>query len=130
MAKGKYSKVISVEMIEAVGKDFIPQYFEIISDRLSEGGIAALQVPSPLMRMKRFPFQAIICPDAYYANYCKSSDFIKKYIFPGGHMPSIGKKNSSERIWKESFRSHSEFFAKRSSIREKRTHWSPLCENS
>ncbi|PIO57352.1 hypothetical protein TELCIR_21241, partial [Teladorsagia circumcincta] len=33
--------------------------------------------------------QGIICPDAYYDRYCRSSDFIKKYIFPGGHMPSI-----------------------------------------
>ncbi|EPB65979.1 Cyclopropane-fatty-acyl-phospholipid synthase [Ancylostoma ceylanicum] len=50
LAEGQYTRVISVEMIEA----------------------------------------AITCPDAYYAKYCKSSDFIKKYIFPGGHMPSLG----------------------------------------
>ncbi|KIH46062.1 Cyclopropane-fatty-acyl-phospholipid synthase [Ancylostoma duodenale] len=76
LAGGQYTRVISVEMIEAVGHAFLPQYFQIISDRLSPGGKAVLQ--------------AITCPDAYYAKYCKSSDFIKKYIFPGGHMPSLG----------------------------------------
>ncbi|KAK6043989.1 Cyclopropane-fatty-acyl-phospholipid synthase [Cooperia oncophora] len=69
-------KIISVEMIEAVGQLFLPQYFQVLSDRLLPGGIAVLQ--------------GIICPDAYYDRYCRSSDFIKKYIFPGGHMPSIG----------------------------------------
>ncbi|KAK6051851.1 Cyclopropane-fatty-acyl-phospholipid synthase [Cooperia oncophora] len=39
--------------------------------------------------------QAIICPDAYYEKYSKSSDFIKKYIFPGGHMPSLGAINAA-----------------------------------
>ncbi|RCN37103.1 Cyclopropane-fatty-acyl-phospholipid synthase [Ancylostoma caninum] len=76
LAGGQYTRVISVEMIEAVGHAFLPQYFQIISDRLASGGKAVLQ--------------AITCPDAYYAKYCKSSDFIKKYIFPGGHMPSLG----------------------------------------
>lgn len=73
---GKYSRVLSIEMIEAVGEKYLPQYFQVISDRLEVGGIAALQ--------------AIICPDAYYDRYRSSSDFIKKYIFPGGHMPSLG----------------------------------------
>lgn len=35
-------------------------------------------------------FQAITCPNAYYERYRRSSDFIKKYIFPGGHLPSEG----------------------------------------
>ncbi|EPB65974.1 Cyclopropane-fatty-acyl-phospholipid synthase [Ancylostoma ceylanicum] len=68
-------------MIEAVGQKFLPQYFRVLSDRLIPGGTAVLQ--------------GIICPDAYYDRYCKSSDFIKKYIFPGGHMPSIGAIKSS-----------------------------------
>ncbi|KAL6735324.1 hypothetical protein Aduo_005777 [Ancylostoma duodenale] len=81
LARGQYDKLISIEMIEAVGQKFLPQYFRVLSDRLLPGGIAVLQ--------------GIICPDAYYDRYCKSSDFIKKYIFPGGHMPSIGAIKSS-----------------------------------
>ncbi|GMR39003.1 hypothetical protein PMAYCL1PPCAC_09198 [Pristionchus mayeri] len=73
---GIYSAVVSIEMIEAVGEQFLPEYFRVIYDRLKEGGRAAIQ--------------AIICPDAYYDRYCRSSDFIKKHIFPGGHMPSVG----------------------------------------
>ncbi|XGW12260.1 hypothetical protein V3C99_013249, partial [Haemonchus contortus] len=81
LAQGSYTKVISVEMIEAVGHAFLPQYFQVISDRLVPGGKAVIQ--------------AIICPDAYYERYSKSSDFIKKYIFPGGHMPSLGAINAA-----------------------------------
>lgn len=81
LTTGRYDKIISVEMIEAVGQAFLPQYFQVLSDRLTPGGIAVLQ--------------GIICPDAYYERYCRSSDFIKKYIFPGGHMPSIGAIKSS-----------------------------------
>ena len=44
LCQGKYNKVVSVEMIEAVGKDFLSQYFEIINERLEDGGIAVLQV--------------------------------------------------------------------------------------
>ncbi|KHJ79858.1 Cyclopropane-fatty-acyl-phospholipid synthase, partial [Oesophagostomum dentatum] len=81
LAKGQYDKLVSIEMIEAVGQAFLPQYFQVLSDRLLPGGTAVLQ--------------GIICPDAYYDRYCKSSDFIKKYIFPGGHMPSIGAIKSA-----------------------------------
>ncbi|ETN74045.1 Cyclopropane-fatty-acyl-phospholipid synthase [Necator americanus] len=81
LAKGQYNKVVSIEMIEAVGQKFLTQYFRVLSDRLIPGGIAVLQ--------------GIVCPDAYYDHYCNSSDFIKKYIFPGGHMPSIGAIKSS-----------------------------------
>ncbi|VDL77361.1 unnamed protein product [Nippostrongylus brasiliensis] len=81
LTSGQYDKVISVEMVEAVGQAFLPQYFQVLSDRLAPGGIAVLQ--------------GIICPDAYYDRYCRSSDFIKKYIFPGGHMPSIGAIKAS-----------------------------------
>ncbi|KJH50413.1 Cyclopropane-fatty-acyl-phospholipid synthase [Dictyocaulus viviparus] len=81
LVSGQYDKIISVEMIEAVGQTYLPQYFKVISDRLVSGGKAVLQV--------------IICPDAYYERYCQSSDFIKKYIFPGGHMPSLGAIKSS-----------------------------------
>ncbi|VDK87824.1 unnamed protein product, partial [Onchocerca ochengi] len=69
-----YDKIIAIEMIEAVGHEYLPQFFETIRDRLRPGGKAYLQ--------------AIICPNLNYERYCRSSDFIKKHIFPGGHMPS------------------------------------------
>ncbi|CAJ0963675.1 unnamed protein product, partial [Mesorhabditis belari] len=75
LEQGVYSKVISIEMIEAVGEKYLPEYFQVINDRLESGGKAVLQ--------------AIICPDSYYDRYCKSSDFIRKHIFPGGHLPSL-----------------------------------------
>ncbi|PIO59042.1 Cyclopropane-fatty-acyl-phospholipid synthase [Teladorsagia circumcincta] len=81
LVQGSFTRVISVEMIEAVGHAFLPQYFQTISDRLVPGGKAVIQ--------------AIICPDAYYEKYSNSSDFIKKYIFPGGHMPSLGAINAA-----------------------------------
>ncbi|CAD6192571.1 unnamed protein product [Caenorhabditis auriculariae] len=76
LVQGTFTRIVSIEMIEAVGEKFLPQYFQIINDRLTDNGIAAIQ--------------AIICPDAYYDRYRSSSDFIKKYIFPGGHLPSLG----------------------------------------
>ncbi|CAI5441791.1 unnamed protein product [Caenorhabditis angaria] len=81
LVKEKYTRVLSIEMIEAVGEKYLPQYFQIINDVLEDGGIFALQ--------------GIICPDAYYDQYKKSSDYIKKYIFPGGHLPSLGAIASS-----------------------------------
>uniref|UniRef100_A0A0N5AEU6 Cyclopropane-fatty-acyl-phospholipid synthase n=1 Tax=Syphacia muris TaxID=451379 RepID=A0A0N5AEU6_9BILA len=88
LEEGVYDKVIAIEMIEAVGHEFLPQFFNVISDRLKPDGIAFLQ--------------AIVCPDAYYERYRKSSDFIKKYIFPGGHMPSLNgiEKALPEKILK------------------------------
>uniref|UniRef100_A0A7E4UW87 Late endosomal/lysosomal adaptor and MAPK and MTOR activator 1 n=1 Tax=Panagrellus redivivus TaxID=6233 RepID=A0A7E4UW87_PANRE len=72
---GTYDKILAVEMIEAVGHEYLPTFFKTLSDRLKPSGIAALQ--------------AILCRDEQYDRYRKSSDFIKKYIFPGGHMPCI-----------------------------------------
>nr|AZA15245.1 probable fatty acid methyltransferase [Anisakis pegreffii] len=76
LEKGVYDKVLAIEMIEAVGHEYLPEFFRTLSDRLRPGGLACLQ--------------AITCPDAYYDRYRRSSDFIKKYIFPGGHLPSEG----------------------------------------
>ncbi|VDN94278.1 unnamed protein product [Brugia pahangi] len=69
-----YDKIIAIEMIEAVGHQYLPQFFKTLRDRLRPGGKAYLQ--------------AITCPELNYERYCRSSDFIKKYIFPGGHLPS------------------------------------------
>ena len=71
---GQFDHVISIEMIEAVGHEFLPEYYKTINDRLKPGG--------------RFALQAITIPDDRYEHYTNSSDFIRKHIFPGGHLPS------------------------------------------
>jgi len=74
--KGTFDHVVSIEMIEAVGARYLPIYFKTLNSLLKPGGRIALQ--------------AIIYPDASYAHYTRSSDFIRKHIFPGGHLPSLG----------------------------------------
>ena len=70
----KYNAVASIEMTEAVGQNYLPSYFKKIKDSLSEGGIAAIQ--------------AITIDDKIYDRYKLKTDFIQKYIFPGGFLPS------------------------------------------
>jgi cyclopropane-fatty-acyl-phospholipid synthase len=73
---GTYSKVVSVEMIEAVGAEFYGEFFEVCAARLAPGGIMALQ--------------AITVADQQFANTRKdSTDFIKRCVFPGSCIPSI-----------------------------------------
>ncbi|CAE7199775.1 hypothetical protein CFE70_007952 [Pyrenophora teres f. teres 0-1] len=75
---GPFDKVVSIEMLEAVGKEYLVTYFKCI-DRLlkKDGGIAC--------------FQCITMPDARYEAYAKSDDFIRRYIFPGGHLPAVSE---------------------------------------
>jgi cyclopropane-fatty-acyl-phospholipid synthase len=72
---GKYDKLVSIEMIEAVGEKFLPGYFAKCSDLLKPDGMTCLQ--------------SITIPDHRYDNYRKSVDFIQRYIFPGGFLPSV-----------------------------------------
>ncbi|MDK9361624.1 MULTISPECIES: SAM-dependent methyltransferase [Lelliottia] len=72
---GEFDKLVSVEMIEAVGKTFLPEFFRTCQARLRPGGKMAIQ--------------AITIQDQRYRNYSKSVDFIQRYIFPGGFLPSI-----------------------------------------
>ena len=74
--EGQYDAVLSCEMIEAVGKEYLDSYFEKIRDCLKPGGKAVLQ--------------AITIPDERYDRYSKSCDWIQKHVFPGGHLPSPG----------------------------------------
>lgn len=74
--QGKYDRVVSIEMIEAVGHDYLSIYFEHINNFLKDDGLAVIQ--------------AITMPDKHYAEYIKKTDFIQQYIFPGAHLPSIG----------------------------------------
>jgi cyclopropane-fatty-acyl-phospholipid synthase len=73
---GRYSKIVSVEMLEAVGHEYLGVFFENCNRLLEPDGLLALQV--------------ITMPDSRYEQYRKGVDFIRKYIFPGGHLPSIG----------------------------------------
>ena len=76
--KGSYDKVVSIEMLEAVGREYLETYFECINHLLKpEGGIAV--------------FQCITMPENRYETYSKGEDFIRKYIFPGGHLPTVSQ---------------------------------------
>lgn len=72
--EGKFDSIVSIEMIEAVGLKYWPQYFKMLKDRLSDGGRIALQ--------------AIIIEDNYFDNYKNQSDYIRQYTFPGGMLVS------------------------------------------
>lgn len=74
--KGQYDAVVSIEMIEAVGHEYLDSYFEIIANNLKPTGQALIQ--------------AITAHDQNYQMYLNRSDFIRHYIFPGGSLPSIG----------------------------------------
>jgi cyclopropane-fatty-acyl-phospholipid synthase len=74
--EGQFDAVISCEMIEAVGREYLESYFQVIRDRLKPAGKAVIQ--------------SITIPDARYAAYSRGCDWIQKYIFPGGHLPSPG----------------------------------------
>jgi cyclopropane-fatty-acyl-phospholipid synthase len=71
---GRYDRIASIEMFEAVGQKFWPVYFKQVSDRLLPGGVAGLQV--------------ITIQDQFFKAYCGEVDFIRRYIFPGGMLPS------------------------------------------
>ncbi|MGB0453705.1 MAG: class I SAM-dependent methyltransferase [Bacteriovoracaceae bacterium] len=73
---GQYDKVVSVEMIEAVGHEYLPEYFETINRLLKKEGVAVIQ--------------AITSPDSRYDMFRKGVDFIQKHIFPGSLLPSVG----------------------------------------
>ncbi len=72
---GKYDKLVSIEMIEAVGHKFYDSYFQKVSELLNQNGDALIQ--------------AITIRDQRYKQALRSVDFIQKYIFPGSCIPSI-----------------------------------------
>ena len=84
--KDKYDHVASIEMIEAVGENYMDKYFQTIKKVLNNNGTAAIQ--------------GIVIKDELFERYRANEDFIQKYIFPGGFLPSINfmekliKKNS------------------------------------
>ncbi len=74
--EGRYNKIVSIEMLEAVGHAGLKEFFAACDRALLPGGTAVIQV--------------ITIPDRKYNAYRFSSDWIRKHIFPGGHLPSIG----------------------------------------
>jgi cyclopropane-fatty-acyl-phospholipid synthase len=70
---GPYDAICSIEMLEAVGQEYWPTYFESVARLLKSGGKACVQT--------------IVIDDALFERYVKSTDFIQQYIFPGGCLP-------------------------------------------
>ena len=77
--KDKYDAIASIEMIEAVGEKNLNRYFKTIKNNLKPNGVGAIQ--------------AIIIKDELFDRYKKNQDFIQKYIFPGGFLPSLKSLN-------------------------------------
>jgi cyclopropane-fatty-acyl-phospholipid synthase len=72
--EGRFDRIVSVEMVEAVGREYMPRYFDTIRERLKPGGLCVLQ--------------AITIAEDRFADYCRKPDFIQRFIFPGGFLPS------------------------------------------
>jgi cyclopropane-fatty-acyl-phospholipid synthase len=70
-----FDRIVSIEMIEAVGHEYLGKYFEVLDGVLKLNGIVVLQV--------------ITTPEGRYEEYRNSVDFIQKHIFPGGICPSV-----------------------------------------
>lgn len=80
---GQFDRIVSIEMIEAVGRAYWPSYFDTLNRSLKPGG--------------RVVLQAITIDDALFESYQQGTDFIQRYIFPGGSLPSVPVlKNSAE----------------------------------
>jgi cyclopropane-fatty-acyl-phospholipid synthase len=110
--EGQFDKLVSIEMIEAVGHQYLDTYFRKCAELLEPNGSLVLQ--------------AIVMPERRYEAYLNSVDFIRRYIFPGGSLPSMAAMLESVgrasrlrfveaedfaphyaetlRIWRESFR--------------------------
>jgi cyclopropane-fatty-acyl-phospholipid synthase len=72
---GQFDRIVSIEMIEAVGHEFLPEYLKTVDRLLKPDGL--------------FVLQAITFADQDYDRYRKDYDWIRKHIFPGGHLPSL-----------------------------------------
>ena len=74
-SSGLFDMIVSIEMFEAVGEQYWPQYFATVAERLKEGGRAVIQT--------------ITIRDEFFEAYRTRSDFIRHYVFPGGMLPSL-----------------------------------------
>ena len=103
--KNKYNSIASIEMIEAVGQNYLESYFKTIKNNLSNNGRAAIQ--------------AITIDDALFDRYKNKEDFIQKYIFPGGFLPnknSINKYVSNNGLTINSYESYADHYSNTLSI--------------
>ncbi|BCJ90458.1 cyclopropane-fatty-acyl-phospholipid synthase [Terrihabitans soli] len=71
---GRFDRIVSIEMIEAVGEKYWPSYFDVLRERLADGGSAVIQ--------------AITINEDRFESYRRNPDFIQRYIFPGGMLPT------------------------------------------
>ncbi len=102
---GKYNSIASIEMIEAVGQNYLESYFNTIKKNLSDDGKAAIQ--------------AITIDDRLFNRYKNKQDFIQKYIFPGGFLPnksSINKYVSENGLTINSYISYADHYSNTLSI--------------
>jgi cyclopropane-fatty-acyl-phospholipid synthase len=95
--EGQFDKIVSIEMFEAVGEEHWPTYFEMIRNRLKPGGKAVLQI--------------ITIDDDRFETYRRGADFIQRYIFPGGMLPSPTALSEAVNTAGLQLK-HSEFFGK------------------
>ena len=82
--RGSFDRIASIEMFEAVGEKYWPDFFATVRDRLAPGGRAGLQI--------------ITIADRFFATYRRGADFIQRHVFPGGMLPS------AERLHEEASR--------------------------
>jgi cyclopropane-fatty-acyl-phospholipid synthase len=78
---GKFTKIASIEMLEAVGDEFLETYFAQCSRLLTADGLLGIQV--------------ITCPDARFKHMKQGVDFVQKHIFPGSLLPSVARINQA-----------------------------------
>jgi len=78
---GKFDKIVSIEMIEAVGHEYFKSFFKKCHELLNRYGLLGIQ--------------AITCPDSRYESHRKNVTWMQKHIFPGGLLPSIGVMNKA-----------------------------------
>ena len=98
--KDKYNSIASIEMIEAVGQNYLQSYFKTIKENLANSGTAAIQ--------------AITIDDSLFDRYKNKQDFIQKYIFPGGFLPSkniINKYVSDNGLTIKSYDSYADHYS-------------------
>jgi cyclopropane-fatty-acyl-phospholipid synthase len=77
--RGKYDKAVSIEMIEAIGHRYLPDFCRVVNESLKPDGLLALQF--------------ITCPDSRYPEFRRGVDFIQKHIFPGSLLLSLNRVN-------------------------------------
>jgi len=75
IADGPFDAICSIEMLEAVGREYWPTYFQAVTRLLKPGARACIQ--------------SIVIDEALFARYIKSTDFIQQYVFPGGCLPCL-----------------------------------------